>query len=94
MREWYSPVVEIFVVVLVGGKLIVVNPDKGCLLNSYLGTISSVPSRDILQGGGRLTNSIGRSNDLLNLEPTDDNVTDVDDPDPNIDQGFAILAPN
>lgn len=48
MREWYSPVVEIFIVVLVGGEFVVVNPDIGCLLNSYLGTISSVPGHDML----------------------------------------------
>lgn len=92
MKEWYSPVVEIFVVVLVGGELVVVNPDIGCFLNSCLGTISSVPGCDIFRGS-RLTNSIGRSNDLLNLESTDDNVADIDDSDPDIDQGFAMLVP-
>lgn len=35
-----------------------------------------------------LTNSIGRRNDLLDLQTADDNVTDVDDTDSNVDQGY------
>lgn len=47
MRERYVPIIEIFIVVLVGRKLIVVNPDIGRLLDCYMGTAQSVPGRDI-----------------------------------------------